>query len=187
MGAPNFAFMLIGAVTGVLGNIFSTEGFTKRDWIPAAMGLSVGMTVCVYFVLCSGSLMQKVVRPWKVADENLMQQKKRWSSSTGRSVREFLDNYEASGGVEFKENPDGDPQLYAADSTGFADLGMPDVTMKLSGSGLDLNMLKKVNNDVLLDQVLKEAGLEKPGHRLKVIFFVRDASLTKDAGVENAT
>ena len=92
LGAPNFAMMLIGTITGVMGNIFNQEGYTNKDWISAAAGLFVGTSVCAIFVLCSGSLINKCVRPWKIADENLRQLKDTWAETHAKSeeVGRFL-------------------------------------------------------------------------------------------------
>jgi len=54
--------MLIGVVTGVLGSICNQEGFSQKDVVSAALGLGLGFTVTIIFVLCSGSLISKVVR-----------------------------------------------------------------------------------------------------------------------------
>lgn len=47
LGAPNFAMMLIGTITGVMGNIFNQEGYTNKDWISAAAGLLCDFCVMV--------------------------------------------------------------------------------------------------------------------------------------------
>ena len=47
---------LIGVVTGVIGSIVNQEGFSQKDVISAALGLGLGFTVTIIFVLCSGSL-----------------------------------------------------------------------------------------------------------------------------------
>ena len=54
---------------------------------------------------------------------------------------------------------------------------MPFVAQKLCGGGFTLELLQRVNNDVLLDQLLQGAGAEKAGDWLKVILFMRDAPL----------
>ena len=112
----------------------------------------------------------KVVRPWKIADDNLQTQKCRWSE-TGRNADDFYDNYQS------KEDPDGPFAIYDTYDAGFGTLN-PEVAQKLCAAGLDLEMLKKVGNEVLLDQFLQGAGVEKVGDRLRVIFFIRDAPST---------
>lgn len=77
LGAPNFGMMLIGAITGVIGNVVNQPGFQRKDWVSAAMGLSFGFLVTILFVLCSGSLIAKVIRPWRIADENLKAERRR--------------------------------------------------------------------------------------------------------------
>jgi hypothetical protein len=75
LGAPNFAMMLIGTITGVMANVFNQGEYSQRDWVSAAAGLGLGCTVVFVFVLASGSLISKVVRPWKLADQNLITNK----------------------------------------------------------------------------------------------------------------
>lgn len=118
LGAPNFAMMLIGTITGVMGNIFNQEGYTNKDWISAAAGLFVGTSVCAIFVLCSGSLINKCVRPWKIADENLRQLKDTWAETHAKS-EDFYDNYQE------KEDPDGplDFHTYNMFGAGFDKMG----------------------------------------------------------------
>ncbi|KAL7523240.1 hypothetical protein ACHAWF_001953 [Thalassiosira exigua] len=173
LGSPNFAMMLVGTITGVLGNVFTQEGFTKRDWISAVMGLGLGGIVTAIFVLCSGSLIAKVVRPWKVADENLRVQRRRWSDTTGRSVRGF-----------FQNKKDGeDDGFHDIEDAGFGPLGMPLVAHKLCAAGLEMEMLRRAkNNEVLLDQLLQGAGVERAGDRLRVILILRDGPTAGNNG-----
>jgi hypothetical protein len=57
---------------------------------------------------------------------------------------------------------------------GFGPLNMPNAADKLCRAGLTMNMLLKVNNDVLMDQLLQGAGVERAGDRLRIILFLRD-------------
>eukprot|EP00584_Thalassiosira_punctigera_P008564 CAMPEP_0172533582 /NCGR_PEP_ID=MMETSP1067-20121228/6233_1 /TAXON_ID=265564 ORGANISM="Thalassiosira punctigera, Strain Tpunct2005C2" /NCGR_SAMPLE_ID=MMETSP1067 /ASSEMBLY_ACC=CAM_ASM_000444 /LENGTH=208 /DNA_ID=CAMNT_0013318235 /DNA_START=1515 /DNA_END=2141 /DNA_ORIENTATION=+ len=168
--------MMIGTTTGVMGNVFCQEGFTKLDVIPAAIGLGVGVLVSVIFVLCSGSLICKVVRPWKIADENLSDKKEKWSL-LGRTVSTFFRNYEAKdyqNSNMSKDDPDGDLEIHDIEEAGFDELGMPYVAQKLCGAGFTMKLLQRVENEVLLDQLVQGAGVDKAGDRLKIILFVRD-------------
>lgn len=82
MGAPNFVMMLVGTIAGTIGNALNQE-HTNKDWIAPVAGLSIGLAVVVIFVLGSGSIITKCVRPWKVADENIRDKRKRWSEVGG--------------------------------------------------------------------------------------------------------
>mmetsp|Transcript_27365 Transcript_27365/g.41411 ORF Transcript_27365/g.41411 Transcript_27365/m.41411 type:complete len:171 (-) Transcript_27365:359-871(-) len=75
LGAPNFGMLIIGIITGTMGNIVNQAGHTSKDLISAGAGLFVALVVTLIFVLCSGSLIAKVIRPWKIADENLMEKR----------------------------------------------------------------------------------------------------------------
>mmetsp|Transcript_25109 Transcript_25109/g.60429 ORF Transcript_25109/g.60429 Transcript_25109/m.60429 type:complete len:196 (+) Transcript_25109:613-1200(+) len=155
-----------------MGNVVNQEGFTRKDWVSAAAGLGLGTAVTTVFVLCSGSLLAKVVRPWKIADEYLQAQKQRWSEVSGRQVDDgFFENYQS------KDDPDGDILIDDAEEAGFGPLGMPLVAQKLCQSGLTLEMLQRVNNEVLLDQLLQGSGVDKAGDRLRVILSIRDAKV----------
>ena len=142
---------------------------------------SSDLIVTGIFVLCSGSLIAKVVRPWKIADDNLQSEKRRWSD-IGRHTDSFHDNYRQSS----KEDPDGDFVIYDTEEAGFGSLN-PEVAQKLCAAGLDLEMLQKVNNEVLLDQLLSSAGVERAGDRLRVILFVRDASPVSSSAADEKT
>ena len=161
--------MLIGTLTGVMGNIFNQEGFSKKDWISALMGLGLGATVTTIFVLCSGSLICQVVRPWKIADENLQNQKDTWQQR-GKKSESFYESYGK------KEDPDGDFKVYDIYEAGFDQLGMPFVAQQLCKAGFSLDTLKRVNNEVLLDQLLQGAGVDLAGDRLRVILWIRDGA-----------
>lgn len=161
--------MLIGTLTGVMGNIFNQEGFSKKDWISALMGLGLGATVTTIFVLCSGSLICQVVRPWKIANENLQNQKNAWEQR-GKKSESFYDSYGK------KEDPDGDFKVYDIYAAGFDQLGMPFVSQQLCKAGFTLDTLKRVNNEVLLDQLLQGAGVDLAGDRLRVILWIRDGA-----------
>lgn len=94
------------------------------------------------------------------------------SNDTPRFGDDFYDNYGE------KEDPDGDFQIHFIDDAGFGNLGMPLEAQKLCAAGLDLRMLQRVSgNELLLDQMLKDAGVEKVGNRLKIIIFVKDSPL----------
>lgn len=176
MGAPNFALMLIGSITGVMGNIVTQHKFTNMDWISAAAGLSLGTTVTFIFVLCSGSLIAKVVRPWKVADENLRDQRLRWSKTAMRrgSTDEFFENRRQSSIQSTDDDTGEDLAIYDIDEAGFGPLEMSFIAQKLCGAGLTMEMLRKVKDEVLLESLLRESGVDKAGDRLKIIFFIRD-------------
>eukprot|EP00984_Skeletonema_dohrnii_P008904 scaffold3309_cov118-Skeletonema_dohrnii-CCMP3373.AAC.7 len=182
LGAPNFALMLIGTITGVIGNILSQEGYQRRDWIAALLGLGVGVCVAFAFVLCSGSLIAKTIRPWKIANDHLMKAKRR-CSDTGVSIDDFYDNYDYGNIANDKENePDFEiPDVHAA---GLAGLDMPAVATLLSDAGLTLDKMQKVNNEVLLDTLIKSAGVKKAGDRLDVILYVRDAADVSASSLE---
>ena len=173
LGAPNFALMLFGVMTGVIGNILAQEGHTRKDWIAAALGMGVGFGVTALFVLCSGSLMAKVIRPWKIANDNLTKAKRRYSR-TGGSIDDFYDNYDYGNTSNNKLNePDFEiPDVHAA---GLSELNMPAVAIQLTDSGLTLEKMRRVKNEVLLDALIKSAGVDKAGDRLDVILYVRDA------------
>ena len=171
-GSPNFGMMLIGVVTGVIGSIVNQEGFSQKDVVSAALGLGLGFTVTIIFVLCSGSLISKVVRPWKIADENLQEQKDEWHE-IGRRADDFYDN------IDTKIDPDGDWKSENVDSAGFGGLGMPYVAQQLVDAGLTLDMLLEVNNEVLVDQLLQGAKVKTSGDRLRVILFIRKSSQAK--------
>ena len=168
-GSPNFGMMLIGVVTGVIGSIVNQEGFSRKDVISAALGLGLGFTVTIIFVLCSGSLISKVVRPWKIADENLAKQKDEWQE-IGRRADDFYNN------IDTKIDPDGDYKSVNIDGAGFGGLGMPYVAQQLCNAGLTLDMLLEVKNEVLVDQLLQGAKVETSGDRLRVILFIRKSS-----------
>ena len=172
LGAPNFAMMLIGTITGVIGNVVSQEGFVTKDWASAALGLGVGSLVTGIFVVCSGRLLSRVVRPWKIADENLQTQKRRWSE-TGASEDDFYDNHRrrASG-----DDPEGGLQFHDVEDAGFGPMEMAFVAQKLCAAGFDVDLLRKVNNEVLLDQLLQGAGVTQAGDRLRVILFIREGA-----------
>lgn len=179
--------MLVGTITGVVGNVVNQEGFQKKDWISAVAGLSLGVIVAIIFVLCSGSLIAKVVRPWKIADENVRAQKQRWTRrNLGSDVDDFYDNYDPNAKGRKKKtekvDPDGDFKIYDVDDMGFGPMEMPLVAQSLCAAGFTLEMLQKVNNEVLLDQLLQGAGVDRAGDRLKVIFFIRDAPLAPTTG-----
>jgi len=161
--------MLIGVVTGVIGSIVNQEGFSQKDVVSAALGLGLGFIVTIIFVLCSGSLISKVVRPWKIADKNLQEQKDEWHE-IGRRADDFYDN------IDTKIDPDGDWKSVNIDSAGFGGLGMPYVAQQLCNAGLTLEMLLEVNNEVLIDQLLQGAKVKTSGDRLRVILFIRKSS-----------
>ncbi|KAL7492189.1 hypothetical protein ACHAWT_001371 [Skeletonema menzelii] len=176
LGAPNFALMLIGTITGVFGNILAQEGYETRDWVAAAIGLGLGLSVAVVFILCSGSLIAKVIRPWKLANDHLVKAKRR-HSDTGVSIDAFYDNYEYGNVANDKMNePDFEiPDVHAA---GLAGLNMTAVSHLLTDAGLTLEKMQRVvNNEVLLDNLIKSAGVDKAGDRLEVILYVRDAEV----------
>ncbi|KAL7528514.1 hypothetical protein ACHAXR_002489 [Thalassiosira sp. AJA248-18] len=184
LGAPNFGIMLTGTITGVMGNIFIQEGFSTKDWVSAAMGLGLGGTVVLIFVLCSGSLINKTLRPWKIADDNLNERKRRFTDMTGRSVRNFLttrsslgddfDESKSNDWRDWKEDPDGPLVFHDIDAAGFGPLDMPYVAHKLCDAGFTMEMLQRVNNDLLLDKLLEGAEIDKAGDRLRLILFIRD-------------
>ena len=53
---------------------------------------------------------------------------------------------------------------------------MPAVAAQLTDAGLTLEKMQKVNNEVLLDALIKSAGVDKAGDRLEVILYVRDSA-----------
>ena len=73
------------------------------------------------------------------------------------------------------DDPDGPLNIHDTDAAGFGLLNQPFVAQKLCSAGFSLEMLQKVNNEILLDQLSQGAGVDRPGDRLKIIFFVRDA------------
>lgn len=179
LGAPNFAMMLFGTITGVIGNVLAQEGVKRRDWIASVLGLGVGLMVTILFVLCSGSMIAKVVRPWKLANDHITKAKRR-HSDTGGSVDAFYDNYEYGNTANDKMNePDFEiPDVHAS---GLAALKMPAVAAQLTDAGLTLEKMQKVNNEVLLDTLIKSAGVDKAGDRLEVILYVRDSAAVVSA------
>jgi len=181
LGAPNFAMMLFGTITGVIGNILAQDGHKRRDWIAALLGLAVGLSVTIAFVLCSGSLIAKVIRPWKIANDHLTKAKRR-CSDTGVSVDAFYDNYEYGNTANDKMNePDFEvPDVHAA---GLDGLRMPALANQLTEAGLTLEKMQRVKNEVLLDTLIKSAGVQKAGDRLDVILYVRDAAVVHDSSL----
>lgn len=175
LGAPNFAMLLFGTITGVIGNILAQEGHKRRDWIAALLGLGVGVFVAFAFVSVSGSLIAKAIRPWKIANDHLMKAKRR-CSDTGVSIDDFYDNYDYGNTANDKMNePDFEiPDVHAA---GLAGLNMPAIAHQMTDAGLTLEKMKRVNNEVLLDTLIKSAGVDKAGERLDVILYVRDAAV----------
>ena len=165
--------MLLGTLTGVMGNIVTQWGFTKMDTISTIAGLGVGCTVTAIFVLCAGSLICKVIRPWKIADENLRGEQKTFMETFMRrgTIEEFFVGREIK-----SDTSDGDlgMGLYDIDEAGFTLLNMPFIARKLCAAGLDMAMLRRVNDEVLLERLLKESGVGKAGDRLKIILFIRD-------------
>lgn len=161
-GAPNFLLLILGIVTGVLGNVFNQEGYTNKDWISAALGLGLGCTITMIFIIFSGNLISQVIRPWKIAEQNLKTQQQLFPQ-TGRFVDQFYDN----------NIPDDDPNDII--EAGFGQLEMPLVAKKLCSAGLTSEMLQRVNNELLLDQLLQGAGVDKAGNRLRVILYIRDS------------
>jgi hypothetical protein len=171
--------MLFGTITGVIGNVLAQEGVKRRDLIASALGLGVGLMVTILFVLCSGSMIAKVVRPWKLANDHITKAKRR-HSDTGGSVDAFYDNYEYGNTANDKMNePDFEiPDVHAS---GLAALKMPAVAAQLTDAGLTLEKMQKVNNEVLLDTLIKSAGVDKAGDRLEVILYVRDSAAVVSA------
>lgn len=151
-----------------------------KNWIAALLGLGVGLCVAVAFVLCSGSLIAKTVRPWKIANDHLLKVKRR-HSETGVSIDDFYDNYDYGNIVNDKMNePDFEiPDVHAA---GLAGLNMTAASQVLTDAGLTLTLekMQRVNNEVPLDTLIKSAGVEKAGDRLEVILYVRDAAVVSD-------
>lgn len=182
LGAPNFGLMLIGTITGTMGNILSQEGHQRRDWIAALLGLGVGLCVAVAFVLCSGSLIAKTVRPWKIANDHLLKVKRR-HSETGVSINDFYDNYDYGNVSNHKINePDFEiPDVHAA---GLAGLNITAASQLLTDAGLTLKKMQRVNNEVLLDTLIESAGVYKAGDRLEVILYVRDAAIVSASTLE---
>ena len=184
MGAPSFFLLLLGTVTGTMGNTFTQEGYQTKDWVAPALGLGVGLTVTFVFVVCSGSILCKAVRPWKIADEKLNKKKTLWHK-LGRTMSTFFryDPGELSSDSSdddeervnrIKDDPDGDMEICDVDQHGFGPLMMTLVSQKLCAAGFTLELLLRVNNEVLLNQLLQGAGVDKAGERLRVILFVRD-------------
>jgi len=164
LGAPNYMLLLVGYITGVLGNIFNQEGHTKKDWISAALGLGLGTCVSLLFLTYSICLIIQTIRPWKVANENLKNQQQLFPQ-TERFVDQFYENGELN---------DESNNIVEA---GFGQLEMPFVAKRLCAAGLTMDMLQNVNNELLLDQLLKGAGVDKAGNRLKVILFIRNRAM----------
>lgn len=168
MGAPNFVMMLVGTIAGTIGNALNQE-HTNKDWIAPVAGLSIGLAVVVIFVLGSGSIITKCVRPWKVADENIRDRKKRWSEVGGAEDSFYQD-------VNTKEDPDGPLFLHDPSHAELDGMNMPFVAPKLIAAGLTLDLLRRARNEVLIDQILQGAGVDVAGDRLRVILYVRDSA-----------
>lgn len=62
---------------------------------------------------------------------------------------------------------------------------MPEETAKLCAAGLNLELMIRVavaNDELLMDQLLQGAGVEKAGDRLRIILFVRDDTVLSSSG-----
>ena len=120
-------------------------------------------------------MIAKTIRPWKLANDHLVKAKRRHSEA-GVSIDDFYDNYEFGNIANDKMNePDFEiPDVHAA---GLAGLNMAAVSQLLTDAGLTLEKMKRVNNEVLLDTLIKSAGVDKAGDRLEVILYVRDTEI----------
>ena len=70
------------------------------------------------------------------------------------------------------------PDVHAA---GLAGLDMPAIAQQLTDAGLTLEKMQRVNNEVLLDTLIKSSGVQKADDRLEVILYVRDAVVVSAA------
>ena len=101
--------------------------------------------------------------------QNLQNQKNSWEQR-GKKPDSFYDSYGK------KEDPDGDFKVYNIYEAGFDQLGMPFVAQQPCKAGFTLDTLKRVNNEILLDQLLQGAGVDLAGDRLRVILWIRDGA-----------
>ncbi len=108
---------------------------------------------------------------------------KRRYSETGVSIDDFYDNYDYGNIANDKMNePDFEiPDVHAA---GLAGLNMIEASQLLTDAGLTLEKMQRVNNKVLLDTLIKSAGVDKAGDRLEIILYVRDAEVVSDSTLE---
>lgn len=167
MGAPNFFFLILGIVTGVLGNILLHENY-RMSLISALAGLTISVAVGLSFVMCAGSTLSKAIRPWKVAHDNITSRKEQWT----RGDDEFYDNYG-------DKEDDYDDENFDAINTakmdaGWTGLGVPFLEDKLYSAGLRLDMMKELDNLVMADRLIESAGIDKAGDRLRVLLYVKN-------------
>ena len=170
LGAPNFALMMIGTITGTIGNVLAQPN-SYYDAIFAAAGLGVGCSVSFIFILCSGSLISQTIRPWKHASDQLAS---RSNSGNDDDGDDFFDNDRPEKVDDVVDYPQTKTSKTTDDDV-LDNIGVSNLSRKLSGAGLDIGMLQKVNNDLLLDQLLQGADVDRAGDRLKVILFLREA------------
>ena len=65
----------------------------------------------------------------------------------------------------FEEKPEGKPKT--------GDETLDRLLQQAADAGIDPAAMVKIQNDVLLDSMLKDAGIELPGERLKLILHIK--------------
>lgn len=145
MGAPNFFLTLVATGTGAIAH--AAEQPDAEIGVPAILcGIIFGFLITVYLAVTGGSLLAKSMRPWKQAFLKVE------SLGSQDQEKQKEEGFAASAKIPISN----------------------EIMDRIESAGLTMPLLKALNNEILLEKLLVDAGVQSPGDRVRVILAVRE-------------